>query len=170
MDEETTHRWVAGPESADSAARSLSRANLRRRRTWVVLLVLWLACGAPVAAVLDTDSTVSRLAWAYGLVTVMGVVALPVGLFIGRRATRRRFARRIGPGVELTARFGSSSLELAGPLSRHELTYAGLEHVQRVGDWVHLRQTASPVLIVWPGELFPDPELEQMQAAVAARR
>ena len=107
-------------------------------------------------------------ALAYGAVPV--ACALTIGFLVGRRLTRRRLATRLIPGTELTSRFGPTAVELAGPLSRHELTYDGLVEVDRVDGWVHLRQVGSPVALVWPGELFPDDELERMRTAIAGRR
>jgi hypothetical protein len=96
--------------------------------------------------------------------------ALAIGHAIGRHLARRRFATRLTPGTELTSRFGPTAVELSGPLSRHELSYDGLVRVERVDGWVHIRQLGSPVSLVWPGELFPDAELERIERLVVDRR
>lgn len=166
-----THRWVAPPAAADSAARSFVRALLRRRSTWLLFGVLWLASGYVMTLALDeVVSPVTRAAWGYAWATAIWAVVLPPVLLLVHRANRRRFGARLGPGTELTSRFGPSSVVLAGPMSRSELTFAGLEHVEPVGGWVHLRQVASPVILIWPGDLFPEHELARMQQAVGRHR
>ena len=170
MDEETTtYRWVAGPGSARAAARSFTVGSLRRRAGLIV--VLWLLGGVFMWTTLSDElAPLARVLWALAYGTVLIACALAVGHAIGRHLTRRRFAKRLTPGVELTSRFGPTAVELSGPLSRHELSYDGLVRVERVDGWVHLHQVGSPVALVWPGELFPDDELERMQHLVADRR
>lgn len=170
MDDARTYTWVADAGSAGAAARSFSRGAVRQPRSRIVLLASLLLAVAIMWAALDDDlGPLPRLLWAlvYGAVVV--ACTLPLGVALGRRLTRRRFAARLAPGTRLTVRFRPTSVELTGPLSRHELSYAGLVHVERVDGWVHIRQLGSPVALVWPGELFPDDELQQMRAAVAAR-
>jgi hypothetical protein len=171
VDEQQTYRWVADPPSAADAARSFGRAVLSRRRTWLVLAVPWLAFGPVMATALDeVSSPFARVAWGYAWITLIWVVVVPMVLGLVHWGNRRRFAVRLKPGVELTSRFGPSSVELAGPMARSELSFTGLQHVERVGDWVHLRQVASPLILVWPAALFPDHDLDRMQRAVAERR
>jgi hypothetical protein len=171
VDDEKTYTWVAGPDSARAAARSFSRGTLRRRRARVVLTVLWLLAGLFMWTSLEEDlEPLARILWALAYSSVLVICAFTIGTLVGRHLTRRRFATRLGPGTELTSHFGPTTVELTGPLSRHELSYAGLTQVDRIDGWVHLRQLGSPVALVWPGELFPDHELDRMQrAAVAAR-
>lgn len=169
VDEHPTYRWVAGRDSAADAARSFARGNLRRRR-WAIV-VMWLLAAILVGTSLEDGlAPLARALWGLAYAGVLVGCALSVGLLIGRHLTRRRFATRLGPGTELTSRFGPSSLELTGPLSRHDLSYAGLVTAERVDGWVHLRQVGSPVVLVWPGELFPEHELERLRSATAARR
>lgn len=168
VDDAKTYTWIADAGSAKAAARSFARGNVRRRR-WV-FLVLWLLAGALMWASLEDGlAPVERVLWALAYAAVLVACALTIGLLIGRRLTRRQLAARLAPGAELTTRFGPSSLELASPLARHELSYDGLVRVERVDGWVHIRQVGSPVSLIWPGELFPADELEQMRAAIEAR-
>lgn len=170
-EEDETHTWVADAGSADAAARSFARGSVRRTRSRLVLVAVWLLVGALMWTALGDDlDPLDRVLWALGYGTVVLALALPIGLLIGRARVRRLFATRLGPGTELTSRFGPDAVLLTGPLSRHELTYDGLVHVERVDDWVHLRQLGSPVVGVWPADLFPHPELERMRSRVAARR
>lgn len=169
MDEETTYRWVAGPGSARAAARSFAIGSLRRRPG--LIIALWLLAGVLMWTSLSDDLLpLARVLWALAYGAVLIACALAIGHAIGRHLTRRRFATRLTPGAELTSRFGPTAVELSGPLSRHELSYDGLVCVERVDGWVHIRQLGSPVTLVWPGELFPDDELERMQRLVADRR
>lgn len=168
MDDAVTHRWVASPTSAAEAARSFARGNLRRRRG--VFVALWLLAGVLMWASLEDGlGPLARVLWALAYAGVLVACALTIGVLVGRWLTRRRFGARLAPGTELTSRFSPSTVELRGPLARHELSYDGLVHVERVGGWVHIRQVGSPVSLVWPGELFPDEEIERMQAVIAAR-
>lgn len=168
MDDAVTHRWVASPTSAADAARSFARGNLRRRRA--VFVVLWLLTSVPMWTSLDDGlDPVARVLWALAYAGVLVGCALTIGVLVGRHLTRRRFAARLSAGTELTSRFTPSTVELRGPLARHELSYDGLVHVERVDGWVHIRQLGSPVSLVWPGELFPDPDLRRMQDVIAAR-
>lgn len=170
MDQAVTHSWVASPTSAEHAARSHLRARLGNRRSWLFLAVLWAASGLGMALVTDeAPSSAGRAVWGFTSVTTIWVLVLPVVLWLTHRANRRRFGVRLAPGAELTSRFGPSSVELAGELSRSELAFADLEHVERVGGWVHLRQVGSPLTLVWPGELFPDHELDRMRQVVTER-
>ena len=170
MDDEKTYTWVAGPDSARAAARSFSRGSLRQRRARVVLAVLWLLAGLLMWTSLDEDlGPLARILWALAYAMVLVLCAFAIGTVVGRHLTRRRFATRLGPGTELTSRFGPTTVELTGPLSRHELSYDGLTQVDRVDGWVHLRQLGSPVALVWPGELFPDRELDRMRDRLADR-
>ncbi|MCY4727315.1 hypothetical protein NYO98_13590 [Nocardioides sp. STR2] len=171
MDDTLTYRWVAGPDSARAAARSFSRGTLRRRRPRAVLVGLWLLTGLFMWTSLDADlGPVARILWALAYAAALDACAFGIGTLLGRHLTRRRLATRLGPGTELTSRFGPGTVELAGPLSRHELSYDGLTHVDRVDGWVHLHQLGSPVALVWPGELFPDEELDRMRRRIAERR
>lgn len=171
MDHVVTRRWVASPTAAEHAARSHLRARLGNRRSWLFLAVLWLVSGLGLSIVTDeAPSVAGRAAWGYASVTVIWLFVLPVVLWLTHRANRRRFGVRLGPGAELTSRFGPSSVELAGELSRSELAFADLEHVERVGGWVHLRQVGSPLTLIWPGDLFPDRELDRMRQAITERR
>jgi hypothetical protein len=168
VDDQRTYRWVAGPDSAKAAARSFARGNVRRRR-WAIAL-LWLGAGLVMWSALGDDlDPVARILWGLAYGTVLSACAFGIGTRIGRLLNRRRFAQRLAPGTEITSRFGDTSVELAGPLSRHELAYDGVVHVERIDGWVHLRQLGSPVSVVWPGDLFPDEEIERMRSHVAAR-
>lgn len=167
MDDAVT-RWVASPTSAADAARSFARGNLRRRR-WVFVGLWLLASVLMWTSLEDGLDPLTRVLWALAYAGVLVACALTIGVLIGRWVTRRRFGARLSPGTELTSRFTPSAVELRGPLARHELSYDGLVHVERVGGWVHLRQLGSPVSLVWPGELFPEADLERMQDVIAAR-
>lgn len=168
MEDAVTHRWVASATSAAEAARSFARGNVRRRRG--VFVGLWLLTGVLMWTSLDDGlDPVARVLWALAYAGVLITCALAIGVLVGRHLTRRRFGARLAPGTELTSRFTPSTVELRGPLARHELSYDGLVHVERVDGWVHIRQLGSPVSLVWPGELFPDSDLERMQAVIAAR-
>ncbi len=141
-----------------------------RRRRWV-FVGLWLLFGVIMWPSLSGNlSPLARALWALAYGAVLIALTLAIAFVLDGRLTRRRFAARLSPGTELTSRFGPDAVELRGPLSRHELTYDGLVSVERVDGWVHLRQVGSPVPVVWPGELFPDDELERMRTAIAGRR
>ncbi len=114
-------------------------------------------------------SPLARALWALAYGAVLIACTLAIAFALNGHLTHRRFAARLPPGTELTARFGPDAVELRGPLSRHELTYDGLVSVERVDGWVHLRQLGSPVPVVWPGELFPDAQLDRMQRLIADR-
>ncbi len=168
MEDSVTHRWVASPTSAAEAARSFARGNVRRRRG--MFGGLWLLTGVPMWTSLDDGlDPVARVLWALAYAGVLVTGALTIGYLVGRHLTRRRLGARLSPGTVLTSRFTPSTVELRGPLARHELSYDGLVHVERVEGWVHIRQLGSPVSLVWPGELFPDADLERMRAVIAAR-
>ena len=169
MDDARTYTWVAGPGSARAAARSFRIGALRRRR-WL-FVALWLLCGVFMWTSLGADlSPLARVLWALAEGRCSITCTLGIAFALNGHLTRRRFAARLPPGTELTARFGPDAVELRGPLSRHELTYDGLVSVERVDGWVHIRQVGSPVPVVWPGELFPDAELERTRAGAAAHR
>lgn len=169
MDNARTYTWVAGPDSAKAAARSFRIGALRRRR-WL-FVGLWLLGGVFMWTTLSEDlAPLARVLWALAYGAVLITCTLALAFALNGHLTRRRFAARLTPGTELTSRFGPDAVELRGPLSRHELTYDGLVSVERVDGWVHLRQVGSPVPVVWPGELFPDVEIERTRAAIAASR
>ena len=168
MDDQRIYTWVADAGSAKAAARSFARGNVRRRR-WAVVL-MWLGAGLVMWSALGDDlAPVARILWALAYGTVLFGCAFGIGTGIGRLLNRRRFAQRLAPGTELTSRFRDTSVELAGPLSRHELFYDGVVGVERIDGWVHLRQVGSPLSVVWPGELFPEDEIERMRSHITAR-
>jgi hypothetical protein len=170
VDDLTTHRWVAGATSAADAARALARSRLRSRRTRINLSVLWLASGGGTYLTWDEiEGTGTRVAWAYGVVTLIWLVVLPVTVLLGGRATARQFGQRIGAGTELTSSFGPSSVHLTGPLSRHEISHDDLQQVRRVDDWVFLRQQGTRMDMLWPAALFPDAELSRIRSAIEDR-
>ena len=130
-----------------------------------------LVAGISLSAGIDESlPAAARLAWGLVWSVLLVLVATVVVWIVVGRLNRRYFRKRLKPGVELTSSFGPTALELDSPLSRHELRHAGLESVQRIGGWVHLRQVGSRVTMLWPAALFPDHELDRLQQAVAEHR
>lgn len=171
MDERHTYRWVADRSSAADAARSFGRGARRRRGLWAWLAVVTLLVGVYVSTGIDARlSPAARLAWGVAWAAAFGALATAVVWAVVGRLNRRWFRQRLRPGDELTSSFGPTALELGSPLSRHELRYEGLDSVQRVGDWVHLRQVGSRVTMLWPAALFPDEELDRLRQVVARRK
>jgi hypothetical protein len=111
---------------------------------------LWLLTGVPMWTSLDDGlHPVARVLWALAYAGVLVTGALTIGYLVGRHLTRRRLGARLSPGTVLTSRFTPSTVELRGPLARHELSYDGLVHVERV-ELQHVRRSRQAAAAMLP--------------------
>jgi hypothetical protein len=93
-----------------------------------------------------------------------------VGLGAGYFLNRRMFLRRLREGVVLEAGIGERVLVLRGPWAESTLSFDGIASVRSSGNWVFLNQIGSPVLSVWPAQLFPPADLARLQHSVQTRK
>ena len=49
------------------------------------------------------------------------------------------------------------------------MSFEGVEWTRRTGRWLFLKQVGSPVVGVWPAELFDTTDLERLDRAVRSR-
>lgn len=165
-----TARWVATRDSAPQAAGAFSRLTLRRPRWWVFVAVVELLGAVLVGLSVDErHADVTRLLWGlvYALVPTLGIAGLVLG--IGYLLNRRLFRQRLREGVVLESVIGERSLVLRGPVAETTLSFDGIASLRSSGGWVFLQQTGSPVLGVWPAELFPPSDLARMASAIDMR-
>jgi hypothetical protein len=59
---------------------------------------------------------------------------------------------------------------LRGPLAEITLSFDGIASLRSTDKWVFLQQTGSPVLGVWPAELFPAADLARMARSIETRK
>jgi hypothetical protein len=165
-----TGRWVATRGSAGQAAAAFFRLTLRARRLWVLVVLTELALGSLLALSIDGRyDAATRVLWGlvYAVVPTLGLVG--VGLGVGYLLNRRSFGRRLREGVVLESAIGQDFLLLRGPWAETRLAFDGIASVRTREDWVFLQQIGSPVVAVWPAELFPPPDLARLQRSIAAR-
>ena len=166
-----TGRWVATRHSASQAAGALLRLALSRPGWWLFVAAVELAFALLIALSFDDRyGTPTRVLWGavYALVPTLGIVAVVLGL--SYLLNRRRFRQRLREGVVLEAGIGDRSLVLRGPWTHTTLSFDGLRSVRSRGQWVFLQQIGSPVLNVWPAELFPPAELARLERSVQPRK
>lgn len=166
----TTRRWVATQDSAKYAAGALVGLTLRRRGWWVYVGVVELALALWFGLALDErHGTVTRLLWgpAYALLPTLGIAT--VALAAAYLLSRRMFRRRLRAGVVLESGIGKRALVLRGPWAQSTLSFDGIASVRTSGHWVFLQQVGSPMLNVWPAELFPPADLARLEQNLATR-
>ncbi len=165
-----TARWVATRDSAKQAAGAFLKLTLRRPRWWVFVAVVELLFAVLVGLSFDERyGALTRLLWGpvYALVPTLGIAGLVLG--IGYLLNRRLFSRRLHEGVVLESGIGERFLVLRGPVAETTLSFDGIASLRSSGDWVFLQQTGSPVLGVWPAELFPPADLARMARTIEMR-
>jgi hypothetical protein len=118
----------------------------------------------------DSYGTVPRSLWAsvYALVPTIGIAVVTLG--VGYLLNRRSFRHRLREGVVLEAGFGDRFLVLRGPWAETTLSFDGIASVRSRGEWVFLQQRGSPVLSVWPEQLFPSAALTRLRRSVDERK
>lgn len=166
-----TARWVATGDSAKQAAGAFLRLTLRRPRWWVFVALVELLFAVLVALSFDDrHAALTRVLWApvYALVPTLGSAGLVLGL--GYLLNRRLFSQRLREGVVLESGIGERLLVLRGPLAETTLSFDGIASLRSSGNWVFLQQTGSPVLGVWPAELFPPADLARMARSIETRK
>lgn len=166
----TTARWVASRDSAKQAARAFLRLTLRRPRWWVFVAVVELLFAVLVGLSFDERyGVVTRVLWGavYALVPALGVAGVALG--VGYLLNRRLFSQRLRDGVVLESGIGERLLLLRSPVAETTLSFDAIASVRSTGKWVFLQQTGSPVLGVWPVELFPPADLARMARSIETR-
>jgi hypothetical protein len=169
-DTSMTARWVATRGSAKQAAGAFLRLTLRRPRWWVFVTVVELLVTVLVALSFDEGYVaVTRVMWGavYALVPTLGIAGVVLG--VGYLLNRRLFGQRLREGVVLESGIGERCLVLRGPIAETRLAFDGIASLRMSGSWVFLQQTGSPVLGVWPAELFPPADLARMARSIEAR-
>lgn len=164
-------RWVATGDSAKQAAGAFLKLTLRRPRWWVFVALVELLFAVLVALSFDERyAAVTRVLWApvYALVPTLGIAGLVLG--VGYLLNRRLFGQRLREGVVLESGIGERLLVLRGPLAETTLSFDGIASLRSSGNWVFLQQTGSPVLGVWPAELFPPADLARMARSIETRK
>lgn len=164
-------RWVATGDSAAQAARAFSALTLRSRRWWLFVAVVEVLWAVLIGLSFDEGSdVVTRALWGpvYALVPTLGIAGVVLG--ISHLLNRRLFAQRLREGVVLESGMGEHVVVLRGPAAEIALSFEGIASVRTHGGWVFLQQTGSPVVGVWPAELFPPADLTRVVRAVQARR
>jgi ABC-type sugar transport system permease subunit len=162
-----TGRWVATRYSAGQAAGAFLRLTLVRPVWWLFVTGIELALALLIGLSFDDRYGVTvRVLWGtvYALVPTLGIVVVALGL--SYLLNRRRFRQRLREGVVLEAGIGAHFLVLRSPWAQTTLSFDGLASVRTQGQWVFLQQIGSPVLSVWPAELFPPAELAQLKRSV----
>jgi hypothetical protein len=166
-----TGRWVATRDSAKQAAGALLKLTMSRPRWWLFVAVVELVFAFLIGVTFDDRyGTATRVLWgpAYALVPTLGIVAVVLG--VSYLLTRRRFRQRLSEGVVLESAIGESFLSLRGPWAETTLSFDGLASVRSSGHWVFLQQIGSPVLNVWPAELFPPADLARLERSLQSRK
>ena len=166
-----TARWVATADSAKEAAGAFLKLTLRRPRWWVFVALVELLFALLVALSFDERyAAVTRMLWApvYALAPTIGIAVFVLGL--GYLLNRRLFGQRLREGVVLESGIGERVLVLRGPLAEITLSFDGIASLRSSDNWVFLQQTGSPVLGVWPAELFPAADLARMARSIETRK
>ena len=165
-----TARWVATRDSAEQAAGAFLKLTLRRPRWWVFVAVVELLFAVLLGLSFDESSgAVTRVLWGavYALVPTLVIAGVVLG--VGYLLNRRLFSQRLREGVVLESGIGDRFLVLRGPVAETTLSFDGIASLQSSGNWVFLQQTGSPVLAVWPAELFPPADLARLAQSIETR-
>ncbi|GHH79655.1 hypothetical protein GCM10017772_45850 [Promicromonospora soli] len=166
-----TGRWVATRYSAGQAAGAFLRLTLVRPVWWLFVAGIELALALLIGISFDDRyGTLTRVLWGpvYALVPTLGIVVVVLGL--SYLVNRRRFRQRLREGVVLEGGIGAHFLVLHSPWAQTTLSFDGLASVRSRGQWVFLQQIGSPVVNVWPAELFPPAELARLERSVQPRK
>lgn len=165
-----TRRWVATGNSAKQAAGSFLKLTLRRPLWWLYVAVVEFLCAFLFALSFDERyGPATRALWGsvYAVVPTLGIAV--VGLGLAYFLNRRRFRRRLREGVVLESGIDERFLVLRGPWAETKLSFDGIASVRSSGNWVFLQQTGSPVVNVWPAELFSPADMARLEGSVKGR-
>lgn len=158
-----TNRFVANAGTRREIARAFVGHAQRMRGTWLFyLLVLVLFAVISVSGMDTRFGLRTRVAWSilYAIVPTAVVAALIAT--IGYLRTYRGSRLRLFEGAALESGFGENEMILRGPLAEVRLSYQGIRSITARRNFVFMRQHGSPLVSVYPRELFPDEALERI--------
>jgi hypothetical protein len=161
-----TERFVVRADTAPTIARAFVADRLRARRLWLAFGIVEVLMAAVLVAGFDPELGLGlRIFWALAYALVPTSALLGLMLLSMRVTTERNIRKRLPAGAVMESGFGADAFVVRGPLSESRITYASITSVTRRGGVVFLRQVGVPLLNAFPGELFPEAEIDRLSAS-----
>lgn len=163
-----THRFVADSATGRKMALAFVRHSFTMRSQlaffagfFLLDVLLWMLLFD------DSAGIGSQLFWAAlfaagttaALATLTSVIAY-VRVVRGARV-------RLFPGALLESGFGTEHMVLRNPLAESRVSYRSVRSLVARGDYVFLRHRGTPLVAVYPRELFPGEARARIRAAGA---
>jgi hypothetical protein len=132
---------------------------------FVLCMLLWLV-------LFDGDSATpgAMLFWAVLLAGATTVALVVLTLLLGYVRTVRGARVRLFPGAVLESGFGESHMVLRNPLAESRISYRSVRTLVARGDFVFLQHHGSPVVAVYPRDLFPADALARIRQRTLSTR
>ena len=159
-----THRFVATADSRSRLARAAVGQLNRSIRTWVFYSVAMVGFVVVTFSGMDPRFSVGvRILWSfiYGLVPMLFVVVVVMGVYYAR--CLRASQGRLSEGAVTETGFGDDAFVFRNPLESGRISFRSIRTVKRRRDVVFVHRQGMPVPSVWPGDLFPDNEVERIR-------
>ena len=157
------HRFVASSDTRKMFARAFLGHVYRTRRLWVfysLVLVLF-----TVLLMGDVSTTKSgRLFWAIVFALLPTLIIAAWVSTVSYLKIVRGSRLRLFNGAVLESGFGESEMVFRNPIASVRMSYMGVKSVTARGTVVFMQMHGSPVLAMYPRELFPDVAIDRILA------
>ena len=158
------HRFVASADTRKMFARAFLGHVYRTRRLWIfyclVLVLFTVLLMGDVSA-----ATSGRLFWAIVFALVPTLIIAAWVSTVSYLKMVRGSRLRLFNGAVLESGFGESEMVFRNPIASVRMSYKGVKSVNTRGPFVFMQMHGSPVLAMYPRELFPDAAIDRILAA-----
>lgn len=161
-----SHRFVAEAYTGKSLARASLGYAYRTKRPWVFnSLVLVIFTFLLFSRKSSSPDLGGRIFWAavFALLPTLIHAVWALALSYFRMVRRSRW--RLFNGAVLESGFGEGEMVLHNPLGSVRLSYKGVRSVTARGKFVFMQMHGSPVIAIYPRELFPDAAIDRILLA-----
>jgi hypothetical protein len=159
-----SHRFVSSSDTRKRFARAFLGHVYRTRRLWVfyfLVLVLF-----TVLLMGDVSSSMSgRPFWAIAFALLPTLIIAAWVSTVSYLKIVRGSRLRLFDGAVLESGFGESEMVFRNPIASVRMSYMGVKSITARGSFVFMKTHGSPVLAMYPRELFPDAAIDRILAA-----
>lgn len=159
------HRFVVNSDTAKTIARAYQFYAHRLKGRWIFYGLILVLFALLFMAGWRSGSIGARVFWAIVFALVPTTILAVWAAAIGYLATVRGSRLHLYNGAVLESGFGEKELVLRNPIASMRLAYIGIKSVTARGNFVFIQQNGSPLLSVYPRELFPDEAIARILRA-----
>ncbi len=157
------HRFVADATTAPAMARAAVAHNMRSRRVAVLLVGCQLVLATLLFSGFSTAYSLSVRLIASNVYALVATIAIAVFAAVAAyRLTLRQVRIRAYAGAVFETGFGDEGFVTRHPMGSARYPYSAVVSVATRDAFVLLRVAGSPVVRIYPRDLFPDDVLQRL--------